>query len=278
MNVFFLSILSLMTVMSCKNTEVMELTKKEKAVAFIKSFETGDSKILKHIKDDFKSHNYLFPTGIATLEAYFVDKPLGSQVETIRVFEDGNYVIMHNSYTNVEGYPCPIITFDVVRFENDKIAEHWDNIGLEVASSINGHTQIGGILEVSEHEKTESNKTLVRNYMQTVFVEKQIDKLSDFLNGENFIQHNPEIKNGVSGITEMLEKLKQEDTSVELNKIHYVFGEGDFVLTITEGIIGDKPTAFYNLFRVENNKIAEHWDTIEEIQAKENWTNENGKF
>jgi predicted SnoaL-like aldol condensation-catalyzing enzyme len=32
------------------------------------------------------------------------------------------------------------------------------------------------------------------------------------------------------------------------------------------------------LFRVENGKIAEHWDVIEQIAAKESWENNNGKF
>jgi predicted SnoaL-like aldol condensation-catalyzing enzyme len=29
---------------------------------------------------------------------------------------------------------------------------------------------------------------------------------------------------------------------------------------------------------VENGKIAEHWDVIEEIAPKESWKNDNGKF
>jgi predicted SnoaL-like aldol condensation-catalyzing enzyme len=29
---------------------------------------------------------------------------------------------------------------------------------------------------------------------------------------------------------------------------------------------------------VENNRIAEHWDVIEAIPAKETWKNNNGKF
>ena len=50
------------------------------------------------------------------------------------------------------------------------------------------------------------------------------------------------------------------------------------VLVLSEGAFGGKPTSFYDLFRVENGKIAEHWDTIEPISDKKDWKNTNGKF
>ncbi|WP_193361701.1 nuclear transport factor 2 family protein [Flavobacterium sp. CF136] len=50
------------------------------------------------------------------------------------------------------------------------------------------------------------------------------------------------------------------------------------VLTVSEGSFGGQHTSFYNLFRVENGKIAEYWDVIETIAPKESWKNNNGKF
>lgn len=50
------------------------------------------------------------------------------------------------------------------------------------------------------------------------------------------------------------------------------------MLVVSEGSFGGKPTSFYDLFRVENGKIAEHWDTIETIPAQADWKNQNGKF
>ena len=45
-----------------------------------------------------------------------------------------------------------------------------------------------------------------------------------------------------------------------------------------DGEFGGKPVAFYDLFRVADGKIAEHWDIIEEIPAESEWANTNGKF
>ena len=41
--------------------------------------------------------------------------------------------------------------------------------------------------------------------------------------------------------------------------------------------LGDKSMAVFDLFRLANGKIIEHWDAIEEIASKEQWAN-SGKF
>ena len=66
--------------------------------------------------------------------------------------------------------------------------------------------------------------------------------------------------------------------TMKYDRVHKVLGEGNFVLVVSEGAFGGKQTSFYDLFRVENGKIAEHWDTIETIPPHEQWKNGNGKF
>jgi predicted SnoaL-like aldol condensation-catalyzing enzyme len=65
---------------------------------------------------------------------------------------------------------------------------------------------------------------------------------------------------------------------MKYDRIHAVLGEGNFVLVVSEGHLGGVHNAFYDLFRVEDGKIAEHWDTIEAIPARDAWKNDNGKF
>ena len=42
-----------------------------------------------------------------------------------------------------------------------------------------------------------------------------------------------------------------------------VVGEGNFVLVVSEAKVGGNTASIYDLFRVENGKIAEHWDIFE---------------
>jgi predicted SnoaL-like aldol condensation-catalyzing enzyme len=65
---------------------------------------------------------------------------------------------------------------------------------------------------------------------------------------------------------------------MKYDRVHKVLGEGSFVLTVSEGHLGGKHVSLYDLFRVENGKIVEHWDTIEPIPPRGEWKNSNGKF
>jgi predicted SnoaL-like aldol condensation-catalyzing enzyme len=62
------------------------------------------------------------------------------------------------------------------------------------------------------------------------------------------------------------------------DKTHQVLAQGNFVLAVSEGTFGGAPTSYYDLWRVEDSKIAEHWDVMETIADKETWANDNGKF
>ena len=65
---------------------------------------------------------------------------------------------------------------------------------------------------------------------------------------------------------------------MNVDKIFMILGQGNFVLVVACGSISGKPVTYYDLFRLENSKIAEHWDVIETIPPRDQWNNHNGKF
>ena len=63
-----------------------------------------------------------------------------------------------------------------------------------------------------------------------------------------------------------------------LSNTEKALAQGTFVLAVSEGTFGGVPTSYYDLWRVENGKIAEHWEVMETIADDATWQNQNGKF
>lgn len=251
-------------------------TKKQQVTDLLKAIETGAAAPVAIINsNNYKQHNLAIGDGLAGFGAALQQLPEGSaKVTTVRVFEDGNYVFAHTDY-NFFG---PKIGFDIFRFENGKIVEHWDNLQTTAGPNPSGHTMTDGATQITDPDKTAANKTLVRAFVDDILVNGRMEKLAGYFNGDNYIQHNPQIPDQLSGLGKALGEMAKAGITMKYDKIHQVLGEGNFVLVVSEGQLGGKHNSFYDLFRVENGKIAEHWDTIEEIPAKEQWKNNNGKF
>ena len=258
-----------------------EQTQTEKALALIDTFATGDTDIAKELlAEDYIQHNLAYGTGrdafISSVE-YLASADEKTTVENIRAFEDGDKVFLQTVY-NFAG-AGEQVAFDIFRFDNEgKIAEHWDNLAAKAEPNPSGHTQIDGTMEVTDLDKTEENRKLVEDFLYDVMQGNNLDKTPDYFDGDTYIQHNTGIADGVSGLNEALAALAEQNIQMIYTTTHQVLAQGNFVLAVSEGTFGDKPTAYYDLWRVENGKIAEHWDVMETIADKSTWQNQNGKF
>ncbi|ADB40876.1 nuclear transport factor 2 family protein [Spirosoma linguale] len=253
------------------------MNKKDQVIALLKSIETGEAGPAAVINpSQYTQHNLGVADGLAGFGAVLQQLPPNSaKVNTVRVFEDGDYVFTHSDYD----FFGPKIGFDVFRFEQGQIVEHWDNLQ-ETPATANpsGHTMIDGPTQATDLTQTEWNKALVESFVDDILVNGRMEKLAGYYNGDHYIQHNPQIGDGLSGLGQALEAMAAQGITMKYDKIHRVLGEGNFVLVLSEGTFGGQHTSFFDLFRVENGKIAEHWDTIETIPAPSDWKNDNGKF
>ncbi len=93
-----------------------------------------------------------------------------------------------------------------------------------------------------------------------------------------YIQHNTGIADGLSGLGAALEALGKQGIQMIYDTTHQILAQGNYVLAVSEGSFGGAATSFYDLWRVENGKVTEHWDVMETIAAKDTWQNQNGKF
>lgn len=260
-----------------KKEEKMEISNKEKVVALLKSIETGAQEPVGYINPNkYVQHNLGVADGLAGFGALLQQlPPKSAKVNTIRAFQDDDLVFTQTDYI----FFGPKIGFDIFRFEDGKIVEHWDNLQVKPEGpNSSGHTMVDGATEITDLDKTEENKTLVENFVNDILVNGKMEKLAGYFDGDNYIQHNPQIADGLSGLGKALEYMASQGISMKFSKVHKVLGEGNFVLVVSEGSFAEKHTSFYDLFRVESGKIAEHWDVIETIAPKSEWKNENGKF
>ena len=171
-----------------------------------------------------------------------------------------------------------MIDFDIFRFEKGKIVEHWDNFQAKAEKpSPSGHTMIDEPTFAYGIDKTEANKDLMRTYMDDLLNGRR-EKFASYFEGDNYVQHNPLVADNLTGLFAGLKALAAEGLAVKYTKVHKILGEGNFVLVISEGNFGDKLSSYYDLYRIQNGKIAEHWDTIQAIHPREEWKNSNGKF
>lgn len=235
----------------------------------LKGIETGDPEAATVVSEDrYIQHNPQTHEGGEGLAALFARlSKTNPHVNIVRAFEDGDYVFAHTEYD----FSTRRIGFEVFRFEENHAVEHWDNIQPRKGPNPSGHSMVDGVTESCDIEKTEENRLLVQNFVQEVFVNGSVDKVGDYIDGDNYIQHNPVFGDGIAELEAVL-------GSTRYNKIHRVLAEGNFVLTVSEGSMNDVHTSFYDLFRVDSGRIVEHWDTIEAVPPKSEWKNENGKF
>jgi predicted SnoaL-like aldol condensation-catalyzing enzyme len=250
---------------------------KAQVVALLKSIETGESAPVAVVNPaKYIQHNLAVGDGLAGFGAVLQALPKGSaKVSTVRVFQDGEFVFAHTDYD----FFGPKIGFDIFRFEDGRIVEHWDNLQETPAKpNPSGRTMLDGPTVATDLDKTAAHKKLVAAFVDDILVNGRMDRLAGYYDGDRYHQHNPQIADGLSGLGAALRAMAEAGVTMKYHKVHKVLGEGNFVLVASEGEFAGKPSAFYDLFRVENGKIAEHWDTIETIPPRSEWKNANGKF
>lgn len=232
----------------------------------------------QYFAEDIIQHNEMFASGIEAQKGV-VGYLAGSgtfKAEYVRVIADDDIVAVHARY---EGFgETPVIGFDVFRVEDGKIAEHWDNLIPEQPKNPSGRTQIDGATAITDLDKTEANKAKVEEFITKALIQHEQVDFTQYINPTNYAQHNPMVADGLEGFGAFMAQMAEQGVTMDYSKIHQVIGEGNFVLTLSEGTLGDEPTAFYDLFRLEDGLIVEHWDVIAPMPGEGAPHNEAGKF
>ena len=234
--------------------------------ALFKNYDAEE--LSKCLTANYIQHNPKVPSGRDAIIGFLPAlKEANLTYETHRMLEDDDLILTHTTYRNADVFGAKnVIAFDIWRIQDGKVAEHWDAIIPQHDTTASGRSQTDGPTEISEQNKTEENKTLVKSFVSEVLIKGQTDKIEDYIRDGVYDQHNPVVEDGPDALKQALKQIHND-------RIHRVIGEGNFVLTQSEGSWNGKPVAIYDLFRVDDGRIAEHWDVIQEIPAEMAHTN-----
>jgi predicted SnoaL-like aldol condensation-catalyzing enzyme len=122
----------------------------------------------------------------------------------------------------------------------------------------------------------EANKKMVTEFYEKAINEKDFDAASKYL-GSRYTQHNPGGVDGPEGLKGFLQFL-QKSFPRSRAEIKRVFAEGDYVILHVHSVREPDTLgrAVVDIFKVENGKVVEHWDVIQDIPEKA--MNSNGMF
>lgn len=248
---------------------------KELLKKFLKGIETGSAMAAAVVNEDkYIQHNPETHDGGEGIAALFARiSKTNPKVIFKRVFEDGDFAFAHNEYD----FADVKIAFEVFRFEDGRAVEHWDNLQRVAGPNVSGRAMTDGTTEIRDQGLTERNRALVREFAETVLMGRQLAKLPDYVNG-HLMQHDPDLADGIEALRVALSSLNSEPPKRYYDVIHRVLAEGNFVLCMCEGAVMGVYSGIYDLYRVEEGQIIEHWSTIETIPPRNQWKNDNGKF
>jgi predicted SnoaL-like aldol condensation-catalyzing enzyme len=247
--------------------------------ATIEIFRNRDSTAIdRFFSEPFVQHDPNMGDGLPGLRA-FVTELANSTTTNITIYRtvvDGDIVMLHSKDDGWPGFSGPVIAFDLFRFKDGKIVEHWGGQTPETGPNPSGHTQVDGPAAVLGRERTEANRTLVSSFKQVVTVELRFDRVGQFIDGDHYTQHASKVGDGVARMQARVSGVVKPGAAQVLIPRLYI-AEGNFVLALVEART-EPPTANYDLFRVENGKIVEHWDVLSVIPPRDHWKNANGPF
>ena len=252
------------------------MTNKDRIRALLKSIETGDPEPVSVVNEaQYIQHNPQTHEGSEGLAALFKRLSRSSpRVNVVRAFEDGEFVFAHTEYD----FSSRNIGFEVFRFEDDRAVEHWDNIQERRGPNRAGRTMVDGPTESVDIALTDCNRGIVRTFVEEVLVAGCVERLSDFIDEQRYTEHNPGLGDDTAVLRSALSSEGEGGRRIDYRRVHKVLAEGSFVLSVSEGRYDGAHAAFYDLFRLANGKIVEHWDTTEKIAPRIEWKNDNGKF
>lgn len=128
----------------------------------------------------------------------------------------------------------------------------------------------------AQPSQLENNKRIATEFYDAAINRKDFAAASQYL-GSSYRQHNPTAADGAEGLRAFIDFLKMRFPN-QRGEIKRVIAEGDLVVLHVHSTRGDETPgrAIVDIFRIENGKVVEHWDVIQDVPTQA--ANANGMF
>ncbi|MDA9548715.1 polyketide cyclase [Bradyrhizobium sp. CCBAU 45321] len=135
---------------------------------------------------------------------------------------------------------------------------------------------LAGDAAMAASAQEEANRQTVLAFYEKGLNQKDADAALAYV-GNRYVQHNPTAPDGPDGFRKFVGFLREKFPNSR-SEIKRSFAEGDFVILHVHSVRepGTRGRAIVDIFKLENGKIVEHWDVIQEIP--ENPANDNTMF
>ncbi|MBA7471803.1 hypothetical protein ES707_07113 [subsurface metagenome] len=129
---------------------------------------------------------------------------------------------------------------------------------------------------IAASPKEEANRKVVLDFYEKGLNQKDADAAIALM-GDRYVQHNPNAADGPEGFRKFIGFLKEKFPNSK-SEIKRALVDGDYVILHVHAVRepGTRGNAIIDIFKLENGKIVEHWDTAQPIP--ENPANNNGMF
>lgn len=207
------------------------------------------SAIQRYWGEPYLQHNPIADSGVDAFSSFmsgFVVQPSFSY-ELLRIYAECDLAIVQGRYSQTG------VIFDMFRVEDGKLVEHWD-------SDSNQASPTEGPTEATDQEATHENRETVQQFYTDILIPNQTSELDDYIANSAVIRRGSRM--GPQGFADHLQQ-----NGIRYQQVHYDIADGNFVFVLSEATLNGTAYALYDLYRLENGLIVEHWDSRRRVPS-----------
>jgi predicted SnoaL-like aldol condensation-catalyzing enzyme len=206
------------------------------------------SAIDRYWADPYSQHNPIAKSGVMTFRSLMSGLVSSAQFkyELYLALADCDLAVVYGRYSQTG------TIFDMFRVKNGKLVEHWDS---ESSTGAAAASLDGLFVEAASVQEARALFSAFANPLRS----------GDFASAEGFLSASFVEHGGGTGPGAFTALLRKD--MISYTKVHHIIVDGNFVFALSEGKRGAESHGFYDLFRVEAGKLAEHWSARRKVPA-----------